>query len=114
MTISNKIDGFTSPHRTHIPFRNLVQGWETSRREIYSGSKLDWEQTVKITKGVQKFLKTHKVRLKFSVHEETGNIVVTVINAANDRIIRRIPSEEIISFAEQIENGLHGLCDVEV
>jgi len=37
--------------------------------------------------------------LRFSVHEKTGRISVTVINSENHEIIREIPSEKLLDIA---------------
>lgn len=46
--------------------------------------------------------------LHFSVHKETGRVIVTVVDAETDKVIRKIPSDEILKIAESLEN-LSGL-----
>lgn len=46
--------------------------------------------------------------LHFSVHKETGRTVVTVVDAETDKVIRKIPSDEILKIVESLES-LSGL-----
>ena len=42
------------------------------------------------------------MNLKFSTDEQTGKLVVSVINPSNGEILRQMPSEEALKVAEQI------------
>lgn len=44
--------------------------------------------------------------LNFSVDEETGRTMVTVMNYETKEIIRQIPSEELLEMVKQIESQL--------
>ncbi|MGH8548770.1 MAG: flagellar protein FlaG [Methylococcales bacterium] len=43
--------------------------------------------------------------LRFSVDEESGRVVVKVVNAENGETIRQIPSEELLQLARHISEG---------
>lgn len=43
--------------------------------------------------------------LKFSVDEESGRVVVKVINAKDGEMIRQIPAEEILQLARRFSEG---------
>ncbi len=46
--------------------------------------------------------------LEFSLHEESGRTVVTVLDSETEKVIRKIPSDEVLRIAESLEN-LSGL-----
>lgn len=46
--------------------------------------------------------------LLFSVDEDTGKTIVKVVDASTDKVIRQIPSEEIITIAKALDK-LQGL-----
>jgi flagellar protein FlaG len=49
---------------------------------------------------LQDFFTPRSRELKFSVHENTGRIVVEVTDSATDTVVRQFPSEEILKLAE--------------
>lgn len=44
----------------------------------------------------------HDVGLKFSLHEGTGRTMVTIVNKDTDKIIREIPSKEVLNLAAKL------------
>jgi flagellar protein FlaG len=73
--------------------------------KIEGVSKEAIEHTVQV---LEDFIVAHEMSLKFSVHEATGEIVVKVISDADGKVIREIPSEEMLNHAAVMEN-LQGL-----
>jgi len=63
----------------------------------------------KITKILQENLGITDVKLDYSVHKATGNIVVKVINNESGKVIREIPPNELLAIAESIIEEIHGL-----
>jgi len=51
---------------------------------------------------ISEFLQNRNTKLAFSVDEATDRSVVTVKDAASGDVIRQIPSEEVLKFAERI------------
>lgn len=51
---------------------------------------------------ISEFLQNRNTQLAFSVDEATDRSVVTVTDAASGDVIRQIPSEEVLKFAERI------------
>ena len=45
----------------------------------------------------------HQIRLKFSVHDATGRIIVKVINEDTGETIREVPSETILDMAANLD-----------
>ena len=42
--------------------------------------------------------------IQFSVHKETNQTIVKVVDRETDKVIRQLPSEEILKIAESLEN----------
>ena len=56
----------------------------------------------------------HQVGLQFSVHEETGKTVIKVINKDTGKLIRQIPSKEMLNLAAKMEDMMGILFDRQV
>jgi len=48
--------------------------------------------------------------LSFHVDEASGRTVITVLDATNSKVVRQIPSEEVLALARALENA-RGLID---
>lgn len=44
-------------------------------------------------------------QLQFTVDEDSGRTIITVIDRNSGEIVRQIPSEEILQIAERVANG---------
>ena len=53
----------------------------------------------------------HKVELKFSVHKASGQMMVTVIDENTGKVIREIPSSEILELAAKMDEMVGILFD---
>lgn len=51
------------------------------------------------------------ITLHFSVHEETGQVQVEVVNSADDTVIRKIPRDEMLKLSAQIKEMAGTLLD---
>ncbi len=51
--------------------------------------------------------------LQFSVDEDSGETVITVIDRETREVIRRIPPDEVVGLAERFGNGPGGLLKLE-
>lgn len=43
--------------------------------------------------------------LNFSLDEDSGEVVIKVIDSTTEEVVRQIPSEEVLRVARAIENG---------
>ena len=53
----------------------------------------------------------HNVNLQFTVNRESGRIMVTVTDEATGKVIREIPPEEIVRFAEKFDEMVGMIFD---
>ncbi len=51
------------------------------------------------------------VGLQFVVHEDTGRVVVTVIDESTGKVIREIPPSEVLKLAENIDKMIGIIFD---
>lgn len=56
----------------------------------------------------------HNVDLNFSVHEASGNIMVTVVNEDTGKVIREIPSRELLDLATKLEEAIGLIFDKKI
>lgn len=61
------------------------------------------EEVKTLVEEVQSYLEDLNIRLKFIVHEETGDVVVRVLNKETGELIREIPPEELLKLRQKLE-----------
>ncbi len=60
---------------------------------------------------VQEKYQEKGIELHFSVHDETGQIQVEVVNSADDKVIRKIPRDDMLKLTAQIKKMAGTLLD---
>jgi flagellar protein FlaG len=53
----------------------------------------------------------HNIDLRFSVHEPSGEVMVTVIDEESGRVLREIPHSEILDLATKLEEAIGLIFD---
>jgi flagellar protein FlaG len=53
----------------------------------------------------------HNVNLQFSVNKESGRVMVIVTDETTGKVIREIPPEEIVKFAEKFDEMVGMIFD---
>lgn len=61
-------------------------------------SKENEQQVISAIEKANKQFRTFDRKLEFSIHEGTKEIMVKVINTADDSVIREIPSEKVLDM----------------
>ncbi|MBE2258000.1 MAG: flagellar protein FlaG [Candidatus Accumulibacter sp.] len=56
------------------------------------------------TQSVREFVKPINSNIEFSVNEDTGQLVVRIIDRATKEVIRQMPSEEMLSIAKALDS----------
>ena len=69
------------------------------------------EQVHAAVEQIEKFLKSSGRALDFHVDNDTGQVVVSVRDAASGDLIRQIPSEEALRLARTLSEGAKSLVD---
>jgi flagellar protein FlaG len=77
----------------------LIKLEEQKQEEQEQLSKEDLEE---VTKFLNDSTKLFNLSLRFRVHDESHRIVVSVLNADTDEVIRQIPTDEVLALAERL------------
>ena len=92
--------------------RSLAQGGQEKAQFSDQQNKKKEDASEAVLKAVQKDIELIRhVGLQFSVHDATGKTIIKVIDKDTDKLIREIPSEEILNLAEKIDEMLGILFD---
>lgn len=92
----------SSPSNTTPSFRSEA-GLSSSRGEADAGQA---KQEVDVNDAVER-VRTHVQSLQrdlnFSVDDSTGQVVVQVLDGDSGKVVRQIPSEDILRLAERLD-----------
>lgn len=81
---------------------------ENKRKE----REIDASRMKELAVDVQRSLKIiHNVDLDFSVHETSGQIMITVMNEKTGEVIREIPPREILNLAARLDEMIGLIFD---
>ncbi|MBO3275789.1 flagellar protein FlaG [Pseudomonas schmalbachii] len=72
---------------------------ESSRDGAASRSRLD-----SAVDDIQSFLQTLKRNLNFSIDESSGKVVVKVIDGDSGKVVRQMPSEDVLKLAARLDD----------
>jgi len=61
------------------------------------------EQVQQAIQTVQAMVQAQASNLQFSLDKETGKTIVTVVDTSTQKVIRQIPSKEMIAIAHAID-----------
>lgn len=76
---------------------------------------VDLSQIAEVAMDLQNKMQVlHNVDLNFSVHEASGNIMVTVVNEDTGKVIREIPSRELLDLATKLEEAIGLIFDKKI
>ena len=123
-TISNSsmvqmaMDGQTL-YKTNVKSANTGNNQQVSTQSIApNGAQVaqNIEQSVAQTKEVSQQLQRLSElisdnKLQFSVNKELGSVVVSIVDASTDKVIKQIPSEEIQNLKLRIRKAIGNIFD---
>ena len=75
---------------------------------------LDQEKEDKIAEAMEKANETVRIfnpALHFTIHKETGRVMVQVIDTVNNKVIREVPPEKILDMIAKIQEMVGLLLD---
>jgi uncharacterized FlaG/YvyC family protein len=71
--------------------------------EVHPHDDLSKEEVDQTVEAIENYIVANERSLNFTVHEATGRIFVKVISEEDGKVIREIPSEEILDHAARME-----------
>jgi len=88
-------------------------GWITdSKKALEEKGALDVSETADLAANIQNNLNTiHNVNMNFSVHEASGQVMVTISDEKTGEVVREIPSSEILNLAAKLNEMIGLLFD---
>ncbi len=57
-----------------------------------------------VVQDVEEYLSQMKVDLSFKLHEDTGDMVVQVINGKTGEVVRQLPPDEVLELREKLKD----------
>lgn len=104
ITVSEK--SAASPVQAGLPSeQEAIQKDKPAKRE-------DLPDLEELAADMQKNLNImHNVDLRFSVHKSSGQMMVTVTDESSGKVIREIPSREILELAAKIDEMVGMIFD---
>ena len=80
---------------------------------LNSSREIDQDKIQSATNSIREYMNSLGVKLNFQFQGEGDHLQVEVVNPENDKVIRKIPSDEVLSLAESIEDMLGVLVNKE-
>jgi len=75
-------------------------------------NRVDLPTLEELASDVQKNLNImHNVELKFSVHKASGQMMITVVDESTGKVVREIPSSEILELAAKMDEMVGMIFD---
>ncbi len=69
-----------------------------------SSSRPERQEVEAAAKSVREFVQPINSNLEFSVNDDTGQLVVKIIDRATKEVIRQMPSEEMLAIAKTLDS----------
>ncbi|GJN55396.1 flagellar protein FlaG [Pseudomonas tohonis] len=115
MDISNITSVGALPRLAKDPVASVTPGQEAARKvapasnaaspaEADARSQAQGGDLESAVADIQSFVQTVKRGLDFNVDDSSGEVVVKVIDTDSGKLIRQIPSEELLKLAERLED----------
>ncbi len=93
----------SSSGNTAMPSPRLEAGFSSLGAENETGKA---EQKLDVGEAVERIrtqMQTLQRNLNFSVDDSTGEVVVQVLDGDSGKVVRQIPSEDILRLAERLD-----------
>jgi flagellar protein FlaG len=114
---SNKTDHLISARQTDQPriaethsARRTTTGRETGRSP-WPSKEVPSEKIDQIARALLNYVSSMQRDLNIEVHRGTGRIMVQVISKADGKVIREIPSEELLDLAAKMDEVVGVIFD---
>ena len=118
--ITISVDNLSSIARARLPTereitridRKKVNAEGDAEEAVKVEKYLDSSRMTELVADVQENLNmVYDVDLQFSIHEASGELMVTVIDASTGEVIREVPPSEILELASKIEEMIGLIFD---
>lgn len=117
MEIKLPLAGFSQPKGTHDPISDIQRLLFSDKTALYPKNQdaLPEKATPReLVKKTADLLSSFDRNLKFELVEDAGVIQLQVIDASDGRIVRKVPSDEVLKLVSHMRETLSEHLDVTV
>lgn len=95
----SRTDATTETIDTSLKIQRVQQAESVATQE---DRQINEHEVIQAIERANKHIRSYDRRLEFSIHDQTKQIMVKVINTENDTVIREIPSEKILDMVAHL------------
>lgn len=85
---------------------NTARSMEQARSAAAAQLEVSREAFERVVSELEAYVQNTQRNLDFQVDDKTGRVVVKVIDATDDSVIRQIPSEEMLAISHRLQEFL--------
>ena len=85
------------------PSVDVVQSMAQARAAAAEQQQVSRQAIERVVSELEAYVQNAQRNLDFHVDDKTGRVVVKVVDATNDSVIRQIPSEEMIALSHRLQ-----------
>jgi len=106
--VSGKVNEVLAPQAQFLRQDNQRAGVKNAKERAPTGGtdeQKGWpaEEVKGIVDALQESLNRLNERIVFSIHKETGEVVVKVVDPKTNKVIKQIPPEELLKLREKLD-----------
>lgn len=94
------------------PNSNRSDAGQTGNQVPEDLKNLDSKKLDEAIDQVNKTMETYTTELRFSIHKDSGEVSVKVINTKDNSVIREIPAERVLDFVAYVKKMLKKMVGV--
>jgi flagellar protein FlaG len=68
--------------------------------EVLPSDGLSREDVEKLALQLQSYMDSKGIELNFRIHEDSGTLQLEVLDSKNDKVLRKIPSDELLNLTK--------------
>jgi len=91
------------PQKVDSHGQNIEKSINRNREKTDKLPKNEFEKIENLARSIEDYINSLGVKLKFHIHKETNRLQVDVVNPETNKIIRKIPPDELLNLAASIE-----------
>lgn len=88
---------------TREPRVDVVKSLAMARAAAAEQQQVSRQAIERVVSELEAYVQSAQRNLDFHVDDKTGRVVVKVVDATNDSVIRQIPSEEMVALSHRLQ-----------
>lgn len=108
-----------SPTRTELnqnstPDEHITNNDADSTQQPHAKQSVEEQEVKKVSNALEQFWKAMGVSLQFHVDEDSNKIQVSIVDPSTNKVIRKIPSDELLDMAAAIRDSTGVFVDMDL